>query len=219
VGNYADNSNTTVTLSSPIDLRAATTATLLYQARWELEQGYDYTRIEARAANDSNWTPLCGRYTNQGKNVNDSVNSLYDGYQTAWVQEAIDITPYIGSKLYLRFHLVTDPFSNYDGFYFDDLTVLGTIDSSRLTGTVDITAIDDWQLYPNPAATMVLFRLGGIIADRANIYNTLGEIVSEQQLKNGQLSIAGLPAGIYYISLYEGGNKVGIGTKKLVIAR
>ena len=48
---------------------------------------------------------------------------VYDGFQTNWVQEEVNLTEYIGNSITFRFLLKTNATGNEDGFYFDDFTV------------------------------------------------------------------------------------------------
>ena len=85
------------------------------------------------STNGTTWTPLCGKFTHSGGINQDVDNPLYDGTQSTWVKEQIDLTNYIGQSIKIRFKLVSDGGVNADGFYFDDLKI--TIISS--TSDVD----------------------------------------------------------------------------------
>ena len=205
-GNYPDNSDTKMTLTAPVDLRAATTATLLYQAKWQIEKGYDYVLIEASSDNGSNWNALCGLYTNQGVNQGNPTQSLYDGYQTTWVQELVDLTDYLGHKVNLRFHIVSDPGANYDGFYFDDLTVLGKIDSSLIhTSISQIADASDWQLYPNPASDRVYISPTDLSGNELTIYNSIGAEVKRIKLTGKEIDLGDLSPGLYSVMIDKEG--------------
>ena len=218
-GNYADNSNTTLTLTNAIDLRAATDAKLLYQAKWQLEKDFDYTLIEASGDSGTTWDALCGLYTSYGTNQNNATQSLYDGYQNDWVQDVADLNSYLGKKLQLRFHLVSDQNTNYDGFYFDDLTVLGKIDSALLNGVRDISECQYWQLYPNPATNKVNIRPVSMNGEVVTICNELGEEVKRVKVQNGQIDTEELGTGIYYVKANIYPNPKSNFVRKLVILR
>jgi hypothetical protein len=215
-GNYADNTNSTLTLINNIDLRAATDAKLLYQAKWQLEKDYDYTLIEA-SSDSGTWDALCGLYTSYGTNQNNLTQSLYDGYQNDWVKDVADLNSYLGKKVQLRFHLVSDQNTNYDGFYFDDLTVLGKIDSTLLNSITDIYEDQYWQLYPNPATNKVNIHPASMNGEEATIYNALGDEIRKVKVQNNQINIEGLNAGVYSVSFLKK-ETLHIGaTRKLVI--
>ncbi|MFH1321618.1 MAG: M14 family zinc carboxypeptidase [Bacteroidota bacterium] len=122
-GNYSNSSSTSITLSTPIDLTDALTARLSYWARWEIELGYDYAQVLASADGGSTWTPLCGKYTTTGNSNQDQGKPLYDGFQTSWVLEEIDLDDYAGQSILIKFRIVSDLYLREDGFYFDDFEV------------------------------------------------------------------------------------------------
>jgi hypothetical protein len=45
---------------------------------------------------------------------------------TAWVQQVVDLTPYVGSTVTIEFHQMASTVVNYAGWYIDDLEVSGT---------------------------------------------------------------------------------------------
>ena len=214
-GNYPDNSNYSVTLASAIDLTHAQYATLLYQAKWQLEKTFDYTLVEASSDGGTTWNALCGLYTNIGNNSNNPTQDLYDGYQNNWVQEAIDMSAYLGKRVNLRFHLVSDPAVNYDGFYFDDLTVLGKNDST--TAINEITATNNWQVFPNPTTDKVSVRPSDLNGGEMAIYNSVGQKVALQRVENSELDLKMLQPGLYFLNA----NKTGFSNtpQKLIITR
>ena len=122
-GDYNNNTNIAVTLSNPIDLTAAMKANLTFWARWELEPGYDYTQVEASTDGGSVWTPLCGKYTKPGSGYQDPGNPVYDGFQSNWVFEEVDLNDYVGESILIRFNLQSDNWTTADGYYFDELNV------------------------------------------------------------------------------------------------
>ncbi len=199
-GNYPDNSDTKITLTNPIDLRAATAATLLYQAKWQIEKGYDYVLAEASIDNGATWTALCGLYTTQGLNQGNPTQSLYDGYQLDWVQEVIDMTGYLGHKVNLRFHIVSDQAVNYDGFYVDDITMLGKIDSSLIhTSISQMSTLSDWYFYPNPASDKAYVTPSSLTGCELTIYNTMGAEVRRVKLSGSAFDLEGLTPGVYSV--------------------
>ena len=204
-GNYPDNSDYAITLTNAIDLTQTQYATLLYQAKWQLEKTYDYTLIEASADSGNTWNALCGLYTNIGNNTNNLTQDLYDGYQNTWVQEAIDLNAYLGQKIKLRFHLVSDPAVNYDGFYFDDLTVLGKRDTANTTAIIEVAGAQQWHIYPNPTNGPVQLSPADVNGAWVTIYNEVGQVVLHQQLSNGIINMDMLQAGIYFVAINKSG--------------
>lgn len=157
-GNYANNSTTSFTLNENIDLTHASVAVLNYYARWSIEAGYDYVQISISTDNGSTWTPLQGIYTKAGSSNQLLGQPLYDGIQNAWVREEINLSPWSGQEIKLRFRLRTDAGAIADGFFFDDIK-LTIIDIS--TGLEDQSAVLNNALkgpWPNPVMDIAGFQ-------------------------------------------------------------
>lgn len=214
-GNYSNNSNTSITLTDSIDLTHATSASLLYQAKWQLEKSYDYVLAEA-STDRLSWSPLCGLYTNVGQNQTNAYQSLYDGYQNEWVQEVVDLGDYTGHKTWLRFSLVSDQYMNYDGFYFDDLTVLAHLDSTSI-GVRNISSSNDWSLYPNPATDQVIIAPTAINGTALSIYDAMGAEVKKLMITDSKISVADLAPGAYFASIVQNGRNSQM--RKLIVVR
>ncbi|HSL17420.1 MAG TPA: hypothetical protein VLB51_05895 [Methylomirabilota bacterium] len=45
---------------------------------------------------------------------------------SAWVQQVVDLTPYVGGTVTIEFHMMASTVVNYSGWYIDDLQVSGT---------------------------------------------------------------------------------------------
>jgi len=152
-GNYSNNSNKTLT-TPDIDLTNSNVAFLRFYSKWITEKGYDYAQILVSTDNVT-WDALCGKYSITGASSHTGAvgQPLYEGTQNEWIKEEIDLTPYTGQTIKLRFKFYADGGVRYDGFYFDDLEVWKT----------NITAVEDLQhaqvqMVPNPAHTQIHFK-------------------------------------------------------------
>ncbi|HSW68142.1 MAG TPA: M14 family zinc carboxypeptidase, partial [Bacteroidales bacterium] len=122
-GNYSNNANSSITTAQQIDLSNAVFAKLNFWAKWEIETGWDYVQVRVSNNNGATWTALPGRYTKPG-NANQAFGQpLYDGVQTTWVYEEIDLSAFLGQQIRIRFTLRSDGWDTDDGFYFDDVKV------------------------------------------------------------------------------------------------
>lgn len=202
-GNYANNTNSRLTLNTLVNLVSASNASLNFWAMWSLEAGYDYVEVQASADGGTTWSPLCGNYTHPG-NTNQDVNQpLYDGVQS-WVYEQMSLNSYLGQNIMIRYVLRSDAGVNMDGFYFDDMaiTVLGggTAGVQELAGNEGGIS----QNIPNPATTLTYINvnLAGKKNVALNLYNSLGERLMQQKLDEQQstvsLDISGLANGTYF---------------------
>jgi len=206
IGNYADNTNTKTTTISNINLTDALAAYLQFSARWEVERGYDYVEIQA-STNGTTFTPLCGKYTHTGNSNQDNLQPLYDGIQDAWLKETINLSAYLGQNIKLRFNLVSDAGTNYDGLYFDDISV------QKITATSnDINKITNQStlisLYPNPnnGSFVLSFNSTGSENYKITVSNVLGqEIYNAEQNNNGkslqEINLNNAANGTYFVHI------------------
>jgi hypothetical protein len=219
-GDYQNNSTNIIVLNDEIDLSTAAYAQLNFYAKWEIEAGWDYAQVEISDNGGSTWTPLEGKYTKTGNSNQATGEPLYDGFQTDWVNEEINLNEYIGSSILLRFKLVSDNSVTEDGYYFDDVEVM----------IIDVnTGVDNFSQpvilsnpVPNPASTTVRFNYS--IRNNSDnlklsVYNAIGEKVWSTTLTNDRQSVSAsveswMP-GIYYYRI-EGGSYTSESKKLLV---
>ncbi|MBI3967343.1 MAG: immune inhibitor A [Chloroflexi bacterium] len=124
--NRGDMTNTTLTRE--LDLTRTPVATLAYSAWYDLEKDYDYAYVEVSADSGKTWTTLQTPNTTatnpNGANLGHGYTGTSGGRPKAvWVSEQIDLSPYAGRKVLVRFELVTDDAYNAPGFAIDDLSV------------------------------------------------------------------------------------------------
>jgi hypothetical protein len=198
-GNYTDNASSEIVLNDTINLVGITDPELRFWTRWNTEAGYDYVQVMASGINASNWTALCGLYTKTG-NANQAVGEpLYDGSMNTWVEERMSLSNYIGQKIKIKFVITADANTNYDGFYFDDLTVKVFGDST--VGIKNVSLNSEITAYPNPT-TQNLTIINNSNNSNLIISNTLGEEVKRIKVANGQkimINISDLPNGLYLL--------------------
>ena len=48
---------------------------------------------------------------------------FYSGRTRAWLDETVDLTPFAGQEILLRFEYVTDPILTYSGLALDDIAI------------------------------------------------------------------------------------------------
>ena len=106
-----------ITLASPVDLSGVTQAQLRFHEWRQVIDStpLDVARVEV-SRNGSDWTSL-----------SDSFFSSYD-----WQQRTLDLTPFVGGPLHIRFKFDTNAFDflpfaiaqGFEGWYVDDVQVL-----------------------------------------------------------------------------------------------
>jgi hypothetical protein len=204
-GNYGNNQNKSIILNSAnsIDLTSNSLleANLTFQAKWDIENNYDYVQVEVSTNNGASWTPQCGNYTNTGVSTQPANGQpLYDGIQSGWIQESISLSDYLGQQILVRFQMVTDQNVNEDGFYFDDLKIV-VIDTA--TAGEDSDELDQLvHLFPNPVKNQ-LFINTSLMKFQATVYNVQGQQLYRYESKeaNLELDYSGYSSGIYFLNI------------------
>jgi bacillopeptidase F (M6 metalloprotease family) len=115
-----------------VDLRAATRPILSYWTWYEIEKDYDYAYIAVSTDGGARWTTLAApATTKEDPNGNNLGNGYTDtsgrGRTPAWIQQEVDLSPYAGKEIQLRFEYVTDGALNLHGFALDDIAITGVL--------------------------------------------------------------------------------------------
>lgn len=156
-GNYPGNLQNSFTTTQTIDLSGAVWAQLSFYARWDIQKDWDYVQLLASDDNGISWTPLAGKYTIQGNIFQKPGQPVYDGTQTKWVHEMINLTPFSDKEIILRFTLVSNSFFTSDGFYFDDISVIKITSNEVTMGSENQSELnDEFIVFPNPARNSVI---------------------------------------------------------------
>lgn len=209
-GNSMNSSANYFTMSSNVNLSGASNPRLEFHAKWALEDGFDYSRIQISTNSGSSWTTLAGKFTTVV-----SGQQSYDGIKY-WVKERISLQSYIGQNVRFRFYHFTDNGVPGDGFYFDNFRVVDYKDTlTSITGIAGEVP-DSYSLgqnYPNPfnPSTSIKFDIPKQSFVKIVIYDALGREV--QSLVNNDLSpgrysaewnASAFPSGVYFYRIYAG---------------
>jgi immune inhibitor A len=132
--NRADESDTTLTRA--FDLTGLEQATLQAWLWYDIEEDYDYVYVEVSTDGGQTWELLPGKYTTDhnptgnnfghaytGKSGVEADASEASGAKPEWVLEEMDLTPYAGQQILLRFEYITDDAYNSPGFCVDDISI------------------------------------------------------------------------------------------------
>jgi immune inhibitor A len=119
-------------LTRTVDLRGATRPTLSYRTWYEIEKDYDYAYVAVSTDGGARWTTLHAPGTTNddpnGTNLGNGYTDLSGGGRTpVWIQQEVDLTPYAGKEIQLRFEYVTDGALNLHGMAIDDIQVTGVL--------------------------------------------------------------------------------------------
>lgn len=111
-------------LTRTVDLSGVDQATLRFSVWYDLETHFDFVYLSASADSGRTWHVLHGQHTTPDRNVGNNYGEGWTGSTGPdWVDEQVDLTPFAGSEVMLRFEYVTDQSYNAAGFAFKDLRV------------------------------------------------------------------------------------------------
>jgi hypothetical protein len=126
-GNYAWYSNrgdeSEFALTREFDLSELDAATLKFKTWYQLEEFYDYAYLEISTDGGQTWEIL---NTVHGTDENPNFFAYgmgYTGSSQEWLLESVDLSPYTGQEILIRFHVISDFTTNRDGFQVDDITI------------------------------------------------------------------------------------------------
>ena len=120
-GNRGDAIDTTLTRE--FDLTALSTATLEFMTWFDIEEDWDYAYVQVSTDGGETWTILEGAHTTEEDPVGNSYGHGYTGSSSGWLHERIDLTPFVGSKVLVRFEYITDAAVYENGFVIDDIAI------------------------------------------------------------------------------------------------
>lgn len=166
--NRGDQSNSTLTRA--FDLRNLSSATLNFSVWYDIEEGWDYAYVTASTDGGNQWQILSGRYATTDNPVGNAFGPGWTGISGTgempeWVDEQVDLTPFAGKEILLRFEMVTDDAVNHAGLLIDNITIpeLGYADDGE-AGTGGWEA-SGWILSDNTVMQRWLVQLVTIAAD------------------------------------------------------
>ncbi len=219
-GNYSNNTNKSYKYNQVIDLHNVSSAMVSYYAQWDIENDFDFCQFQVSTDGGINWSAQCGLYTNAGSGsgaggVQPLDEPVYDGTQSTWVREEINLSDYIGQTINVRFLLKSDGGLTKDGFYFDDFQVMfNPISSANLQ---ELTM--ECKVMPNPANLYTQVSLSSVLkTGDIKIIDQSGKVVLTQMISQPTnkitLDTERIPSGFYTILFTE----VGINVKPVKLA-
>ncbi len=116
------------TLTRAFDLRGVKRATLEFETWYDIEYLWDYAYVMASTDGGTTWTPLPGLYTTTENPHGNAYGPAYTGDSggdagPVWMRERVDLTPFAGREVLLRFELITDEAVNAPGMVIDDVHI------------------------------------------------------------------------------------------------
>lgn len=164
------------------------TAEMTFRTKYAIEKNYDYAQIQFSTDSGTTWENVCTDFTvfsspfsqQAGFNV---IVPIWDGFVSAWRKESIDLTPYMGNKLWVKFRMKADAGSEFDGIYIDDIQVKR---SAFLIPNKDLFGkpLPTLSVFPNPASGPLSFRLTDAEPGaKVQLFNVLGKLEYEKRIE------------------------------------
>ena len=121
------------TLTNTFDLTGLDSATLDYKIWYELEEFYDFAYVEVSTDGGETWEILETAHGTDNDPRDRSYGWGYTRTTLEWLSESLDLSPYAGQEIQVRFHVITDFTTNRDGIQLDDIAIpeLGYYDSAE----------------------------------------------------------------------------------------
>ncbi len=123
------------TLTREFDLSGLDKATLKFSTWYEIEKDWDYGFVTVSTDGGKTWTTLEGKSTTtedpQGHNYGHGLTGVSGkpgvetdkGIRAEWIDEEMDLTPYVGQKILLRFWVINDAAYNAQGMLIDNISI------------------------------------------------------------------------------------------------
>ncbi|MCZ6789876.1 MAG: immune inhibitor A [Chloroflexi bacterium] len=134
-GNRGDTIDSTLT--GRFRLPAGEDVRLTYSLWYSLEERWDYMYVEVSTDGGGTWDILEGSHTSSANPVGNSFGPGYTGRSDGWLDDQVDLTPYAGQEVLVRFEYVTDDALNGPGVCIDNIAIpaIGFLDDAeRETG-------------------------------------------------------------------------------------
>ena len=126
-------------LSRSVDLSGHDQAFLNYQVWFELEENWDYGYVEVSTNGGRTWEILKTPNTSSENPIGNNFGEGYTGNSRGWINERIDLSPYGGQEIQLRFQHITDDAVNGSGICMREISIpeIGFVDS--------LESVEGWQ--------------------------------------------------------------------------
>jgi hypothetical protein len=111
------------TLSHSIDLPLGATASMDYEVWFEIEEDWDYLYLEVSVDGGRTWRIIETPATSPENPIGNGFGPGYTGASGGWLRESVDLSPFAGEDLWVRFQYVTDDAINAIGACFRNLSI------------------------------------------------------------------------------------------------
>jgi hypothetical protein len=239
-GPYGPYVDASLTLDQPLDLSGTVVhAALRYRARWDIEGGYDFARVEASIDSGGTWTALAGTGTRPGHGASLNYGGGtqpegvpgYDGNQRFWTAEEVDLSLFAGQPdVRLRFRVTSDSGLQRDGWLLDDVRVLAWTLTAPVAADPFAPPVSPLSVaaFPNPVGTRsrIVYSLPRAAPVRVSVFDVAGRevrVLAQGREDAGDRDLVWdgrdatgrtVPAGTYFVRVNAEGESA---SSKLVV--
>jgi immune inhibitor A len=96
--------------------------TMSFAAWYDIEPDYDYAYLQASTDGET-WQVLQSTTSTDENPTGASYGWAYNGQSDGWVTEEVDLSPFAGQTVQLRFEYITDAALNGEGLLVDDIQI------------------------------------------------------------------------------------------------
>jgi hypothetical protein len=124
-GNYVSSSNVSMTSISAIDLTSASSPVLTFWTKYFIETNWDCGQVFISTNGGTTWIAQEGNLTVAGSGSGTQIigQPVYEGTQSNWAFEEIDLSAYEGEQILIKFEFKSDTSIEQDGWYVDDIKI------------------------------------------------------------------------------------------------
>ncbi len=133
--------NVNAVLQRPFDLTTLDSATLTFDAWYDLEEDWDFAYLSVSEDGGANWNLLVPDESTAGE-----FGPGWNGRSDGWINERVSLNSYVGEEIIVRFDLLTDSAINGRGFAVDNFAIaeLGYADDVE-AGLPDLLTDGGWK--------------------------------------------------------------------------
>jgi bacillopeptidase F (M6 metalloprotease family) len=110
-------------LTRAIDLTDVDAATLHFATWHDIESHFDYGYVAVSTDGGQTWETLPGTTSSDADPNQANFGHGYTGVSEGWSRQKVDLNPYAGQEILLRFWYISDPGLNQPGWLIDDIRI------------------------------------------------------------------------------------------------